>query len=378
MVSGALQSPSEPVLLVASAEFTLKSSPVRRTLESRLIDDLKITLSKAGFENFTIEKHAARIAIRGLHDTQSAARCCARVFGVAYAVPALLVLPSMDALLGEIVRLAQRSLRPGQSFAVRCHRIMPSTLQRREIEIKGGSEILQTLRDREVNVDLSKPDVIISVDLVGDSVYVYGDKIQGPGGLPLSSHWKMLAVLDSGPLTLLASYTMMRRGCLVELFIPFSQTISSFSKERQLGLAGRLRVLVSRSAYRTFAIDVKEISDSSGSALRADVRRQVRDAAIRFASKKRYRGVVFSDVTGSLQLDRYASARLEEGKTQPPVFYPLVGFGSEDLFELCRCVGISKHELLSQIKLEQEIHASKEEAILKDVPSNLTVQEMVL
>lgn len=87
MESGALQSRPEPVLLVASAEFTLKSSPVRRTLEQRLIDDLKITLSRAGFEGFTIEKHAARIVVRDLHDTESAARSCAKVFGVAYAVP---------------------------------------------------------------------------------------------------------------------------------------------------------------------------------------------------------------------------------------------------------------------------------------------------
>lgn len=373
-----MQSRPEPVLLVASAEFTLKSSPVRRTLEQRLIDDLKITLSRAGFEGFTIEKHAARIVVRDMHDTESAARCCAGVFGVAYAVPAVLVPPSMSVVLQEIVQLAQRSLRSGQSFAIRCHRTMPSTLQRREIEIRGGSEILQTLRDREVNVDLSRPDVIISVDLVGDCVYVYGDKIQGPGGLPLSSHWKMLAVLDSGPLTLLAAYAMMRRGCLVELFIPFSQTISSFNKGRQLGLAGRLRALVSRSAYRAFTIDVEEVSDSGRSASHADARRHVRDAAIRFASHKRYRGVVFSDVTGNLQLDRYASAHLDEGKTQPPVFYPLVGFGTEDLVELCGSVGVSEHELLSQIKLEQESHAGEEEAILKEIASNLTVQEIAL
>lgn len=102
------------------------------------------------------------------------------------------------------------------------------------------------------------------------------------------------------------------------------------------------------------------------------------DAAIRFASHKRYRGVVFSDVTGNLQLDRYVSAHLDEGKTQPPVFYPLVGFGTEDLVELCGSVGVSEHELLSQIKLEQESHAGEEEAILKEIASNLTVQEIAL
>ena len=76
------------------------------------------------------------------------------------------------------------------------------------------------MKDQSVRVDLKKPDLTISVDLTGDMVYVYGNRTQGPGGLPISSQWKMLAVLDSGPLTVLAAYAMMRRGCLVELFIP--------------------------------------------------------------------------------------------------------------------------------------------------------------
>jgi thiamine biosynthesis protein ThiI len=369
-----LQPEREPVVLVASAEFTLKSSPVRRTLEQRLIDDLRVALGRAGFEGFRVEKHAARLVVRGLSEStlESAAKCCARVFGVAYAVPAVLLPSSMDIVLEEIVHTAQTSLRTGQSFAVRCHRITPSSTHRRDIEIKGGSEVLRALKDRGVRVDLKKPDVTIAVDLAEDWVLVYGSRMQGPGGLPLSSQWKMLAVLDSGPLTILAAYTMMRRGCMVELLIPLSETIRYFNKDRQLQWATKLRSLVTRPAYRAFTIDMEPYS-----AEYANAKSRIRNAALQVAKEKRFRGVIFSDIMGDLNL-LSSKEGTTESNMRSPIFYPLLAFGIEDLFEMCPSVGISKGDLLSQMRLEKEFSGCGKSVGFRENLGDLTVQEIWL
>jgi len=371
-----LPSPREPVVVVASAEFTLKSSPVRRTLEQRLIDDLRVALARAGFEGFTVGKHAARLVVHGLSEsaTKLAAECFVKVFGVAYAVPATLLPSSMDMVLQETVQIAQASLKPGQSFAVRCHRSIPNSLHSREIEIKGGSEVLRAMKDSNVRVDLKKPDVTISVDLAGDRVYAYGNRLQGPGGLPLSSQWKMLAVLDSGPLSILAAYAMMRRGCLVELFIPLSETFPLFKRDRQLELAAKLRALVTRPAYKAYTVKVEPYSDQ-GSSDFADARWHVRKAALQVAKEKRFRGIIFSDVTGELNLD-YQTIQTADNKVLSPIFYPLLGLETEDLIEMCRRAGIAEDELFSQIGLENE---SRGETVFPQEPAReMTVQEFAL
>ena len=144
---------------------------------------------------------AGRITIKGIRNADDAARRCSRIFGVAYAAPAIMLPASMNTVIETIVKLASEGLKPGQSFAIRAHRATASPLSRREVEIKGGSEVLHSLKDNQVNLD--KPDVTVFVDLVGDRAYVYRERLSGPGGLPLSSQWKMLVVLDSGPLSIL-------------------------------------------------------------------------------------------------------------------------------------------------------------------------------
>jgi thiamine biosynthesis protein ThiI len=312
------------------------------------MDDLKVGLTRAGVEGFKIEKDAGRIIIRGMRDADAAAQRCARVFGVAFAAPAVSLSASMESVLKAIVQLARAALGPGQSFAIRTHRATASPLSRREIEINGGSEVLRALQQNGVKVNLKTPDVTIFVDLVGDRAYVYHQRFLGPGGLPLSSQWRMLAVLDSGPLSVLAAYAMMRRGCLVEPLIPISETIPSFGKDQQLRLAQKLRDLVTRPSYRAFTVEFDSAQISS--LQYASARRLVRLASIKLATERRFRGIVFPDVAGEI-------ATLHRGFTEgneinPPIFRPLIGLENDDLIGMCREIDIPVEELLSQMKLE--------------------------
>jgi thiamine biosynthesis protein ThiI len=312
------------------------------------MDDLKVALTRAGLDGFKVEREAGRIIIRGTRDADTAAQCCAKVFGVAFAASAVSLPASMESVLKGIVQLARGALGPGQSFAIRTHRATASVLSRREIEIKGGSEVLRELEKNGVKVNLKTPDVTIFVDLAGDHAYAYRQRFLGPGGLPLSSQWRMLAVLDSGPLSVLAAYAMMRRGCLVELLIPISETIPSFVKYQQLAFAQKLRDLVTRPRYRAFTVDFSSARISSLQYVSA--RRLVRLASIKLAAEKRYKGVVFPDVSG--EIATLQSGFTEENEIRPPIFRPLIGLENDDLIGMCREIHIPVEELLSQMKLE--------------------------
>ena len=331
---------SEPIVIIASSEFTLKSAPVRRTLEQRLLDDIRTALTRAGIENLRPEKHAGRIVIRGAQDAETVTHACSKIFGVAYAAHGLLVSSSLDDIVQATVNIASKRLENDQTFAIRAHRSGPSSISRREVEIRGGSEVLAKLKKRRVKVRLNQPDVTIFVDLADERAYVYSVKVPGPGGLPLSSQWKMLAVLDSGPLSILAAYSMMRRGCMVELFIPISKQIEIFAPDFQFDLARRLRRFVTRTDYRAYTFELDDIHSLAveGETIEADMKHYVRNAALGFARQKRFKGIILSDLTGSLSKIQGEF----EGAAVPPVpFHPLIGLDKEDLVQLSVEVGVT-------------------------------------
>jgi thiamine biosynthesis protein ThiI len=352
-----LSRPPEPVVVVASSEFALKSWPVRRTLEQRLTDDLKFALTRLGLDGFRVEKDAARLVVCGVKDADLAAQACKKVFGVAYAAPAYLLL---DASLEDIIRTirdqAEQRLQNGQSFAVRAHRSTPGPVPRRDVELRGGAEILEAMKDRGVRVDLSNPDITVFVDLVSDDAYVYTERLLGPGGLPPSSQWRMLAVLDSGPLTILAACAMMRRGCAVELFIPLSNTIKGLAAQSQLSLASKLGKLVTRPNYKAFTIEIDELLEKRRGNIQTGTtawRELVRAAAVKFARAKRFRAVVLGDVAGALE----ALVPLRFAEVELPIFYPLIGLEKDDLVELSRLADVSV-ELESQREMDQSLVTS--------------------
>ena len=339
---------AEPVVLVASSEFTLKSSAVRRTLEQRLVDDLKFALRRGDLGCSRVEKDAARLVVFGTKEAEAAAALCSKVFGVAYAAPAqLLINPAMEDITETVAELAKGRLSAGKSFAVRAHRSTPGVVSRRDVEVQGGSRVLRAMKERGVTVDLDAPDVTFYVDLVGSDAYVYTEKLNGPGGLPLSAQWKMLAVLDCGPLSILAACAMMRRGCVVELLIPVSETVPGLSSGVQLALAEKVGRLVTRPNYKAFILEI-DLLFAGRLTVGGGWRRLVRAMAVKFARENRFKGVVFGDVSGHLSSLKGSYSTT----TQQPVFYPLLGLEEEDLTDLSRLAGIDESELLLKRDLE--------------------------
>ena len=341
---------NEVGVLIASAEFALKSSPVRRSLEQRLMDDLRSALTNAGFREPKIEKRSARILVRALSDPAKAASILSKIFGVAYAAPVDIVPARMDDVLRALVDNANESLSFGDSFAIRSRHSKISKLSHREIEIKGGAQILRALAERNVVVNLKEPDVLISVDIVDELVLIYRRRMMGPGGLPLSSRWKMLAVLDSGPFSILAAYSMMRRGCLVQLLVPASSYLKGYGREAQLTLAKKLGVLVPRSQYCCYLINLDSVRANSDASI-LPWRMAVRSMGEHFAIKSRFHGIIFSDRSGDI-------SGITNSRYHLPIFYPLIGLGYDDIEALCDLAGVSKQELDSYLASEHENNCS--------------------
>lgn len=69
-------------------------------------------------------------------------------------------------------------------------------------------------------VDLDDPELTINIEVVPDEAFVALDRLPGPGGLPVGSSGRVMALLSGGIDSPVAAWRMMRRGCAVE-FIHF-------------------------------------------------------------------------------------------------------------------------------------------------------------
>ncbi len=65
-----------------------------------------------------------------------------------------------------------------------------------------------------LGVDLSAPDVLCRVEVVQGEVYTYARRVDGPGGLPVGTSGKVVALLSAGIDSPVATWRIIRRGAV--------------------------------------------------------------------------------------------------------------------------------------------------------------------
>jgi len=203
------------VLLVRFGEIALKSRFVRRQLRDRLVGNIQDLFAAEGAECIT-EADEARIYVH-TDDVERARRILSRVFGVVSLSPAAEVHADLAPLRTEAVAQASRALAPGQSFAVRARRVGTHPFTSQDLARDLGAAILAAVPG--TRVDLTRPDVEIHVEVRQNRGFVFRETWPGPGGLPLGSQGRALALVD-GEAGLVAAWMGMKRGCRVVAVAP--------------------------------------------------------------------------------------------------------------------------------------------------------------
>jgi thiamine biosynthesis protein ThiI len=101
-----------------------------------------------------------------------------------------------------------------ESFVVRCNRLdknYPKTSVQIEQEL--GEYVFEKFHKK---VDLKNPELTIGIE-ISDKIYLFSDKINGFGGLPLNPENK-IAVFVSLKEDAVAALLMMKRGCIANIY----------------------------------------------------------------------------------------------------------------------------------------------------------------
>ncbi|MGE4274929.1 MAG: THUMP domain-containing protein [Candidatus Methanomethylophilaceae archaeon] len=198
------------LILVRYAEIGLKSRPVRKRFEALLRDNITDMLLRDGVESI-ISSDEGRLYVE-CDDAQKASTSIRRVFGVASVSLVELHEGSLQEICEAAAVYSRGRLQKGQSFAVRPRREGVHEFTSMDLGREVGSAIFLANEHLGVRVDLSHPDVQFFVELRQKKAFIFQDYLPGPGGLPLGSQGKVVAVLEDEN-DALAAWMMMRRGC---------------------------------------------------------------------------------------------------------------------------------------------------------------------
>ncbi len=145
-------------------------------------------------------------------DPEESVGILSRTFGIVSISEAEECSSDIDDISRFAIDSAKAHLSKGSTFAIRSRRTGTHEYTSMQLAAKVGEKVLGAFPEGSIKVDLEEPDLEIFVEVRNNKSYVFSDKVQGPGGLPLRSQGKVLSIIEDRK-SLLSSWLMMRRGC---------------------------------------------------------------------------------------------------------------------------------------------------------------------
>lgn len=201
-------------------EIALKGGN-RRWFEDKLAVNARKFLQRALLtagknSDVRVEREHGRIVLHtAWNDT--AREALSRVFGLSSYSPIRFVATDKDAIKKAAVEELQAYIDANgmpERFRVqvkRSEKALPETSV--ELDREFGSHVKRTFPN--LIVDLENPQAVLGIEIRFDRTYVFALKLRGPGGLPVGSHGRLLALLSGGLDSPVAAIQVLKRGAPV-------------------------------------------------------------------------------------------------------------------------------------------------------------------
>lgn len=232
-----------------------------------------------------------------------------------------------------------------RTFAVRAQRVG----DRQEFDFdspQAGREIGATLDIDGVSVDLEAPDIEVGVDIHADRAYLYGADIAGPGGLPIGTQGKALALISGGFDSAVAARRMYRRGVDLD-YLYFQLTGAAHRRAMRRVLAKLTRDWGNGTSPSLTIVDFRPVV--------ADIRQTLPERHWQLALKRcMYRAsaarldetsgepvaLVTGEAIGQVSTQTLTNLCAIEAGIETPVVRPLVTENKEAIVDEARAIGI--------------------------------------
>jgi len=340
--------PGADTVVIRHGEIGTKSEQVRRKMEARLRDNVAAILADRGIPGEVVRERTRLYVHTDPGAVGAAAEAAADAFGVVSTSPAVTV-PPEEAAITDALAAAAREHYDGGSFAVRARRAgdadaHPFTSE--DLETAGGNAVWEAAEAAgyEPRVDLEAPDHTLFVECRPEEAFVFCERLEGPGGLPVGTQEPLVALVSGGIDSPVAAWEAMRRGApVVPLYVDLGEYGGADHRQRAVAtVRGLARFaphldLALRVAPGGEAVD--RLVEEMDARRMLGLRRFMYRVAARVAGEHRAVGVVTGEAIGQKSSQTTANLGVASAVTDLPIHRPLLARDKPDITEQARAIG---------------------------------------
>ncbi len=332
--------PSQRVFVFHYAgELSVKAKGTRNRFSERLARNLADALESAGVPH-RIRRTWARIYVESPSDR--VVEIGSRIFG--FSAVSIAERRPWETL-EELLLAGREIFSPvveGKTFAVRVRRggrRQTMAFTSPEVERKLGA----LLAPSATGVDLKTPQVTARVELRRGQAYFSSSRAQGPGGLPLGTEGRAIALVSGGFDSIVAAWLLLRRGVLLDFL--FCDLGGEAHRGAVLSVTKHLAdAWCSGYQPRIHLVDfrplVEELKDQCPQPLwQVVLKRQMLRAADRMARITKAAAIVTGEAVGQVSSQTLQNLAVISAVTEIQVLRPLIAFNKEDIVEIARRIG---------------------------------------
>ena len=335
------------LLLVRYGELGLKGKNKYKFINtlrnnmSRAVADLGETTVISGWGRLWVETAYPEAALIRLK----------KVFGIFSLSPVQKVEKSINALAEAAYQTLLVALPQGGSFKVETRRADKTfPLISPEISREVASLMFDRL-DKRYTADMHDPQRIIWLEIRSEGAFVYGEVLEGAGGLPVGTGGKALLLLSGGIDSPVAGWHMLKRGVSLEAvhFHSFPFT-SEQSKEKVITLC-RLLSCWQGQPVKLHVVHFTEIQKAIHRECDKEygitlMRRMMFRLAEHLAQQRRALALVTGESVGQVASQTLESIAAINEVVRIPVLRPLIGLDKADIVNIARTIGSFETSIL--------------------------------
>ncbi len=198
--------------LIRYGELGLKSQKVRSRFERTLRDNIISRFIKASKE-CRVEYDRGRIFLWA-DDEHFTEKVLAYTFGIVSFSKAEETPSDQESIFQLAIDIAKPFFKQDMSFCIRARRNGQHPYNSMELARDTGSAVFLAYEHLNPKVNLTNPELEIFIEVRQNRSFIYTEKIQGPGGMPLGTQGRTLGIVENQQ-DIAACWPIMKRGCRV-------------------------------------------------------------------------------------------------------------------------------------------------------------------
>jgi thiamine biosynthesis protein ThiI len=326
------------VVVVRYGDASSKSGRVQSDMEARLVENLRAALGARDVDG-TVERRWTRPLVR-TDAVDAAADAATDVFGVVSASPARSVPPERDAIAGAVAAVGAAA-HDGGPVAVDARNAADHGFGSRDVEERAGAALVEATG---ADVDLDDPALPVFVEVRDEEAFVFLERRDGPGGLPLGTQAPLVALVSGGIDSPVAAYRAMRRGApVVPVYVDLGEYGGADHRARALSTVADLAPYAPGEDLATWVVPggdvVADLAATLDRGRMLSFRRFCLLVGAAVAEEAGASGIVTGEAVGQKSSQTVRNLAVTDAAVDVPVHRPLLTMDKQEVVAQARAIG---------------------------------------